>query len=330
MPTILSLRRRRRHFTLIELLVVIAIIAILIGLLLPAVQKVRQAAARTQCTNNLKQIALATHSFHDSNNQLPPSMGVLNGATYGTAHFFILPYLEQNNLFTQANGDSYNVLNSPVSTFVCPTDASVVGGIIPGTVPASNGLGTLQGATSYAANHGVFQFGGKTLSTGMPSGTSVTVLYAERFAYCQYASKGNVTMSAWAEYWVWSGTTGTNDKSINFSWDAPVFNGPTGNGTATGTSGSFAYTVANGGNPSNNQSTYEATGIALQPNATVTTCDYQTLQSFHPQQIMVALGDGSVRPVSTNLSLTTWQNATIDYHNYAPTNGVPGPLGTDW
>ena len=311
---------------------VIAIIAILIGLLIPAVQKVRQAATRTQCANNLKQMALATHSFNDANNQLPPSMGVLNGS-YGTAQFFILPYLEQNNLFTQANGDSYNVLNSPVNTFWCPSDATIIGGIIPGNVPASNGLGTLQGAASYVSNHGVFQFGGKTIVTGMPSGTSVTVLWAERFAYCQYASKGNVTMSAWAEYWVWASDwpAGTNDKSVNFSWDAPTFNGPNrDNGTGTGSSGSFTYNTNNGGNPSNQQSSYQATGIALQPGATVTTCDYQTLQSLHPGMIMVALGDGSARPVSTNVSLTTWQYATIDWRNWAPTNGVPGPLGPDW
>src|SRR5581483_759463 len=114
-------QRRRRYFTLIELLVVIAIIAILIGLLIPAVQKVREAATRTQCSNNLKQLVLAAHNFasSDSSQSLPPSMGVYNGA-YGTAHFFLLPYIEQGNLYNSANGDSYNVYNTPVKTFYCP------------------------------------------------------------------------------------------------------------------------------------------------------------------------------------------------------------------
>src|SRR5262245_3703034 len=106
--------RARRAFTLIELLVVIAIIAILIGLLLPAVQKVRESAARLKCQNNIKQLGLGVHNYHDANGKFPPAVQIAapppNGtnnmlSTYRTPGFgpnwavFILPYVEQDNLF---------------------------------------------------------------------------------------------------------------------------------------------------------------------------------------------------------------------------------------
>ena len=177
MHILYSSARNRRGFTLIELLVVIAIIAILIGLLIPAVQKVREAAQRTQSTNNLKQLGLAIHGISTAYNgqPLPPSYGLYAGNTMSASIFFyMLPYIEQGNLYDQYfNTANTSVPNTGVvvSTYVAPLDPSN---------PANDTH------ISYASNAAVFgatdQGTVKMTDISGAKGTTQTVLFMERFA----------------------------------------------------------------------------------------------------------------------------------------------------
>ncbi len=202
----------RHGLTLIELLVVIAIVAILIGLLLPAVQKVREAASRAQCLNNLKQIALAAHNYHDGPGQFPTGVGLpvmMGNRPTGGANLWVelLPYFEQNNLYQKWDlvdnrnnvGGTNATSAQSIKLLLCPSDPLpqlVIDSTIPNQPSWSDGLYAM---TSYGGNggrrtvmatpppgypgmtaDGVFSIGGSVCLTDITDGASNTLLFGER------------------------------------------------------------------------------------------------------------------------------------------------------
>jgi prepilin-type N-terminal cleavage/methylation domain-containing protein/prepilin-type processing-associated H-X9-DG protein len=246
---------KRKGFTLIELLVVIAIIAVLIGLLLPAVQKVRAAAFRMQCENNLKQIALALHNFHDTKGHFPSGImaPIGNGSgmifqsscprcapppepgQFGSWLTWILPYVEQDNLWNQAYAASagmtqreYSYCTGPnsigakvVKTYICPADYVPLTTIVYtgtyyfGVNSYFGNAGTSAWPVAGASLNGVLYYNSSVRFIDIIDGTSNTLLAGER--YSKDPAVQDADLSDWRG-WAWSNYNSGGDSLGDTSW----------------------------------------------------------------------------------------------------------------
>ncbi|AWM37235.1 putative major pilin subunit [Gemmata obscuriglobus] len=313
------MRAHRSAFTLIELLVVIAIIAILIGLLLPAVQKVREAAARMSCQNNMKQLSLANMNYESTYQKFLPGVSQPGGCCAGTWIVPAMPFIEQQSLYALAQpnfgvanyGSNATVVQTRLKTLTCPSDT-------PGLV----GSNTLHSYVLNAGNTSLYQ---QNIPNGCTGGTTIgtgcTTFGGAPFGF--YGDPSNVANNNDAGY-AQTGKQYTiasiSDGTSNTLAIAEILQAPGGSGDYRGFlwwGGSAGFTTFQ--LPNSSSSTDVITGAGCGPGNALypctTTSDVNALprqlvaRSRHTGGINVALCDGSVRFVSNSIDLPTWRAA---------------------
>lgn len=323
-------RHVRSAFTLIELLVVIAIIAVLVSLLLPAVQSAREAARRTQCKNNLKQIGLAMHNYMDSNNKLPPnglftySAGAIVQASPWSAMARILPFIEQENLFktidlTQSYSTQPGISSRRVGTFLCPSEINDKGngtdptyGVKNWTINYATNLGSWAVWTSKATlppnGDGAFSPNRCLCSRDFTDGMSNSLAMAEVKGYTiRVVGSDNTATSSTVSTPPASPSALFSSQSLaafdatkmtHIEWvDGKVHE--TGFTTTFGPNTAVTYTTG-GVN-------YDVDFIAATESNLGDTYAAVTARSYHAGSVNACLMDGSVRSISSNISLVTWR-----------------------
>ena len=295
-----SFRPVRGAFTLIELLVVIAIIAILIGLLLPAVQKVREAAARAKCSNNLKQIALGAHNYHSTFNVLPPGTHVPSGAAVVVQ---LLPYMEQTAGFEKFDltAGVQSATNDPRATtlivpiFLCPSDPSVAMVLNYGRNNYMPNLGiNADLANMDSSSGGPFFTNSKIVLTSIADGTSNTAMFSE-------VKRGN-----------YPAANPPLDANI-IGWNSPGDDlvPPSGCSTPGGSTLKYVGLEFFRGNlPITGYYTHSMVPNTTSQYACVSSAfnkGHSPARSYHTSGVNLALCDGSVRFVSNSIPLPNWK-----------------------